>query len=83
MRCRWQTSNYIQKAENLPVTGHLDAQTAGKLGVGRSRPEAISKPPAKMWEGAAVDEFWRKTGTGFPESTRRDDSFFLAFFVRP
>jgi peptidoglycan hydrolase-like protein with peptidoglycan-binding domain len=23
-----------QKAENLPVTGHLDAQTAGKLGVG-------------------------------------------------
>lgn len=27
-----------QKAENLPVTGHLDAQTAGKLGVG---PESI------------------------------------------
>ena len=24
-----------QKAENLPVTGHLDAQTAGKLGVGQ------------------------------------------------
>jgi peptidoglycan hydrolase-like protein with peptidoglycan-binding domain len=23
-----------QKAENLPVTGHLDAETAGKLGVG-------------------------------------------------
>jgi hypothetical protein len=23
----------FQKAENLPVTGHLDAQTAGKLGV--------------------------------------------------
>jgi len=23
-----------QKAENLPITGHLDAQTAGKLGVG-------------------------------------------------
>ncbi len=27
-----------QKSENLPVTGHLDAQTAGKLGVG---PESI------------------------------------------
>ena len=27
-----------QKAENLPVTGHLDAQTAGKLGVG---PESV------------------------------------------
>jgi len=27
-----------QKAENLPVTGHLDAQTAGKLGVG---PETV------------------------------------------
>ena len=24
-----------QKSENLPVTGHLDAETAGKLGVGR------------------------------------------------
>jgi hypothetical protein len=24
-----------QKSENLPVTGHLDADTAGKLGVGR------------------------------------------------
>jgi hypothetical protein len=23
-----------QKAENLPVTGQLDAETAGKLGVG-------------------------------------------------
>ena len=23
----------FQKAENLPVTGHLDAQTAGRLGV--------------------------------------------------
>jgi len=27
-----------QKSENLPVTGHLDAETAGKLGVG---PESI------------------------------------------
>jgi peptidoglycan hydrolase-like protein with peptidoglycan-binding domain len=27
-----------QKSENLPVTGHLDAKTAGKLGVG---PESI------------------------------------------
>ena len=27
-----------QKAENLPVTGHLDAETAGKLGVG---PESV------------------------------------------
>jgi peptidoglycan hydrolase-like protein with peptidoglycan-binding domain len=28
-----------QKSENLPVTGHLDAETAGKLGVG---PESVS-----------------------------------------
>ena len=27
-----------QKAENLPVTGHLDAETAGKIGVG---PESV------------------------------------------
>ena len=27
-----------QKSENLPVTGHLDAETAGKLGVG---PESV------------------------------------------
>jgi peptidoglycan hydrolase-like protein with peptidoglycan-binding domain len=36
-----------QKSENLPVTGHLDGETAGKLGVG---PE---------WEGAAKESVMR------------------------
>jgi peptidoglycan hydrolase-like protein with peptidoglycan-binding domain len=30
--------SHYQKSENLPVTGHLDTQTAGKLGVG---PESV------------------------------------------
>jgi peptidoglycan hydrolase-like protein with peptidoglycan-binding domain len=34
-RTRKAISQY-QKSENLPVTGHLDAQTAGKLGVGQA-----------------------------------------------
>ena len=37
----------FQKAENLPVTGHLDAQTAGKLGVTpEERGEAGYETPA-------------------------------------
>jgi len=42
----------LQKAENLPVTGQLDTQTAGKLGVGPEgrreidREAAKGKPPA-------------------------------------
>jgi hypothetical protein len=36
-----------QKSENLPVTGHLDAQTAGKLGVGRESARSDFKRAAK------------------------------------
>ena len=48
----------FQKAENMPVTGHLDAQTAGKLGV---RPEGrwdISNEAAKGKPSAGIK--WAK-----------------------
>ena len=42
-----------QKSENLPITGHLDAQTAGKPGWEQSQAEAVAKAPAERWERAA------------------------------
>jgi peptidoglycan hydrolase-like protein with peptidoglycan-binding domain len=37
----------FQQAENLPVTGQLDTQTAGKLGVSPERREEIDREAAK------------------------------------
>ena len=36
-----------QKSENLPVTGHIDADTAGKLGVGQESVGGDFKPAGK------------------------------------
>ena len=57
-----QTRNALsqyQKSENLPVTGHVDAETAGKLGVG---PESVGgdfKAAGKDVEGAAKESATR------------------------
>jgi len=57
----------FQKAENLPVTGHLDSQTAGKLGI---RPEAIKRDSngAGQETGEDHEETGRETTTGKPSA---------------
>src|ERR1700687_2421227 len=52
----WASIRGLQKAENLPVTGQLDPQTAAKLGVrpeGRAeRHQTENRPPApgmRLW----------------------------------
>ena len=57
----------FQKAENLPVTGQLDTQTAGKLGVGpEGREETDYEPPT----GKPSAYIKWATGSG-PTSTLR------------
>jgi len=45
----------FQEAENLPVTGQLDTQTAGKLGVSPERREEIDREPAKGKPSAGIE----------------------------
>jgi peptidoglycan hydrolase-like protein with peptidoglycan-binding domain len=45
----------LQKAENLPVTGQLDTQTAGKLGVSPEGREEIDREAAKAKPSAGIE----------------------------
>ena len=45
----------FQKAENLPVTGQLDTQTAGKLGVSPEGREEIDREAAKAKPSAGIE----------------------------
>jgi len=63
----------FQKAENLPVTGQLDTQTAGKLGV---RPEVRGKigydnTQGKPSAGISWAEGSRRTGRTLRKTVRR------------
>src|SRR5271165_2288523 len=63
----------FQKAENLPVTGQLDAETAGKLGV---RPEVRGKigydnTQGKPSAGISWAEGSRRTGRTLRKTVRR------------
>jgi peptidoglycan hydrolase-like protein with peptidoglycan-binding domain len=44
----------FQQAENLPVTGQLDTQTAGKLGVSPEQREEIDREAAKGKPSAGI-----------------------------
>jgi peptidoglycan hydrolase-like protein with peptidoglycan-binding domain len=58
----------FQKAENLPVTGQLDAQTAGKLGVRPEGREETDYETAKGKPSAGIK--WAK-GSGRTSKTRQ------------
>jgi len=56
-----------QKAENLPVTGGVDSQTAGKLGVG---PESSGGSFKRAWHrvGEGIDNTGHEIGQGKPSA---------------
>jgi peptidoglycan hydrolase-like protein with peptidoglycan-binding domain len=58
----------FQKAENLPVTGQLDAQTAVKLGV---RPEGREKVGYETTQGKPSAGIRRAKGSGRASKTLR------------
>lgn len=66
----------FQKAENLPVTGQLDTQTAGKLGVPPESRMEIALDPTKSKPSARIK--WgqdpRRAGKTSRKSIKPDDS---------
>jgi len=64
----------FQKAENLPVTGQLDTQTAGKLGV---RPEGREKAGYEATQGKP------SAGIKWAEGSRRTSKTLRKAVTRP
>jgi hypothetical protein len=65
----------FQKAENLPVTGQLDAQTAGKLGVRLEAREATGSELMNGKPSAAIK--WAK-GSRRPQTLRKGEKTIAA-----